>query len=297
MKSGIFSLKNILNNSGVHSITDEELQSLQVALVEMYADIVNVCEPYNIKPFLQGGTLLGKVRHNGFIPWDDDLDLGMMRDDYERFKQIFKEKLGDKYIITGPGCERVNNRFIQIYKKDSYYSTYGMSTKTPPHIYIDIFPIDYVPNNFFHKLLKGIRCNLLMAIAGCVEFREDYNEEIDLMMGSTMQGRINKYLRLIVGKAFSFFSLGKWYKLVDRSLQTSMKTKYCTSGTGRKHYFGEIIPTDAILPLRNTDFYSARAWAPQNADIYLKNLYGDYMRIPKEADREHHMIKKIIIKL
>ena len=80
----IFSLKSVFNrlyrlSPNGHQLSDVEIKKLQKCLLCIYSDIYEVCKKYEIKPFLQGGTLLGKLRHNGFIPWDDDLDLGMSR--------------------------------------------------------------------------------------------------------------------------------------------------------------------------------------------------------------------------
>lgn len=296
-----FSLKSTLNilyqrSSNVHPISEQERKKLQRVLIEIYSDIFRACEKHRIKPFLQGGTLLGKFRHNGFIPWDDDLDLGMARDDYEKFKRIFQEELGREYILKGPGCpEGATNRFIQVFRKNTYYKTVGMSDSIPHHIYVDIFPIDYAPDKRGRRIIKGLWCNCLMAISGSVEFKKTLTREMREIMKRTFAGRMNMRIRLIIGTMFSFRSLNKWYRTIDRVLVEREKTAYCTSGTGRKHYLGEIVKTEVFFPLKRSEFEGHPAWILNQSEEYLKNLYGDYMKIPDEKDREQHFIEELKI--
>lgn len=294
-----FSLKSTLNtlyreNPKAHQMSVQERQKLQESLLGIYSDIFSVCEKYKIKPFLQGGTLLGKLRHNGFIPWDDDLDLGMRRDDYEKFKRIFQKELGSNYILKGPGCpEGATNRFIQVFRKNTYYKSVGMPDSIPHHIYIDIFPIDYAPDQKGKRFIKGLWCNCLMAIAGGVEFRETLTKEMKQIMEDNFSGRVNMWIRLLIGKIFSFRPLNWWYGKIDRTLLEKKKTGYCTSGTGRKHYLGEVVKADVFFPLKRSEFEGYLAWIPNQPENYLRNLYGDYMRIPDEKNREEHFIEEL----
>ena len=161
----IFSLKESLNKNmqsaqNTHRLSDEELLALQKKLMESYQDIYEVCKKYQIKPIIEGGSLLGYVRHNGFIPWDDDLDFAMSREDYEKFKKIFHKELSDRYILSVPNGGNVTvNRFMQIYVKNTRLVTADMSKNQPKHIAIDIFPIDFVPQNEFlieKSLLRSV---------------------------------------------------------------------------------------------------------------------------------------------
>ena len=299
----IFSLKSVFNrlyrlSPNGHQLSDGEIKKLQKCLLCIYSDIYEVCKKYEIKPFLQGGTLLGKLRHNGFIPWDDDLDLGMSRADYEKFKKIFEHELGEKYILKGPGClNGATNRFIQIFSKKTYYKTIGMPDSIPHHVYIDIFPIDYVPEKKINRFFKGMWCNSLLAAAGCVEFRDTITKEIQKLMCSSFCGWFNMKLRLTLGWMLSFMSLEEWYRKIDKALIVEQETKYCTSGTGRKHYHGETVNTDVFFPLKYSEFEGYPAWIPNQSEYYLKNLYGNYMEIPDENDREQHFIEELKIEI
>lgn len=100
----------------------ETLKSVQKAEAGILKDFDRVCEKYGIHYFLDGGTLLGAVRHQGFIPWDDDLDVGMTRENYERFKQIMPQELGADYVLTTPAThEGYCSAVIKLMKKGTKF--------------------------------------------------------------------------------------------------------------------------------------------------------------------------------
>lgn len=299
--SELFSLKQVLNemyNSGeMHCLTQKETEQIQQVLLKMYRDIVNACEKYNIKPILQGGTLLGKIRHDGFIPWDDDLDIGMSRKDYENFKHIYQKELSDRYILTAPNSPYpAAARFIQIFKRDTFYETFAHRKNVPKNLYIDIFPIDYVPDSKLVRVAKGYFSNMVMFLAGCLEYKQNLEPHIKKLGDANAIAKINYSIRSILGTAVSFWSLPKWYDAVDSAIRCQKKGRLCTSGTGRKHYLGECVPAEVFFPLRETNFCGVRAWMPQCPETYLINLYGkSYMKVPPSEKREHHFVKGIKI--
>ena len=87
------------SNFSIRPISEEELKKLQTCLYDMAVDLDERCRKHGIKLFLVGGSLLGAVRHGGFIPWDDDMDLGASREDYEKLKEIFDEEFSDSYEL------------------------------------------------------------------------------------------------------------------------------------------------------------------------------------------------------
>ena len=96
----------------------DELRRLQLVELDILRDIDKVCREHGIRYFLDSGTLLGAVRHGGFIPWDDDVDLGMPRHDYERFLEIAPRALGDAYVVlidamSRPACSQKCGSAVQ----------------------------------------------------------------------------------------------------------------------------------------------------------------------------------------
>lgn len=287
----IFSLKTILNeNTSSEPMSDADIKRLQQCLIECCREVLEVCDKHGIKLILVGGSLLGYVRHNGFIPWDDDVDFGLMREDYEKFIEVFDEELSDRYIMSAPKEGYPSyNRFVQIFRKGTVLRGEHVDTDGRPQtVYIDIFPLDYTPQSKFVRQLKGLRSNALMGIGGCVQGAAYMSEAEKETMCKTSNGKALYMVRSAVGKAFSWRSPKKWFETIDRQLPGLHESGFITIATGRKHYLGEVIPADSVLPLQKVSFEGLELYAPRNPDLYLTNLYGDYMVIPPEDKRERH---------
>lgn len=127
----------------------EVLKKLQKVQTEILEDYIKVCEKYNLTYFMLGGTGIGVVRHQGFIPWDDDIDVAMPREDYDRFMEVMESELGDKYKILTPLVDKnyaCNVTHLQ--KKGTKFVPYtSRKMKCDLCIDIDIFPLDHMPDD------------------------------------------------------------------------------------------------------------------------------------------------------
>ncbi len=105
---------------GLIVLNDEQIKCVQAIAIEMYKDIMNVCHKYGLQVSLSGGSALGAVRHHGFIPWDDDIDLMMPRKDYDIFLKVANDELGNKYYIATPSlrCSNQNDIILRVLNKD-----------------------------------------------------------------------------------------------------------------------------------------------------------------------------------
>lgn len=297
-----FNYKNIVNeiarqDRSIRKITDKESEKLKQCLYEMAVDLDERCRANGMKLFLVGGTLLGAVRHHGFIPWDDDMDFGLLRSDYEKLKEIFHAQFSDQYDIRCPNSSSPNgNRFMQIFKKGTVLKTIeGCNPLHPQNVYIDIFPYDFVPENVILRKLKGLRANALMFIASCVMDETYMDDSYRAYLKKSSDGKLFLMLRTVTGRLFSFRKPECWFDSVDRAIQYK-DTNVITSATGRRHYFGEIYPREIFFPLTEMEFKDHTFYAPGHWKTYLMKNYGkDYMTPPASDKRESHFITELSI--
>lgn len=244
----------------------KDIRDVQIELFNMFKDIVTVCEKYNIEYFLDSGTLLGAVRHKGFIPWDDDIDIGMMREDFDSFINIVKEELGDKYTIDLPN---ENLRFIKIRSNDFYMKR---ETGKVEGIFFDIFPYDYFSENLAYKNLVETSAKMRKNEKGIIQL-------------------INIPQRLIF-KVFKSLSPRIYMKCLKWLIYNTTK-KSNVIGYGKDlRPWSNYIKYDDMFPLKNFEFEGTKLKGPKNFDKVLKSLYGDtYMELPKAVERVTHGVE------
>ena len=291
---GLTDIKSMINyaDSGMEELTEEKLRALQLVLTEMMMDILNTCKENGIDVFLMGGSALGAVRHKGFIPWDDDIDLGMTRESYNQFIPVFEKHLSGRYILNAPNYSRnALARFPKILKKDSYMDTGLTDDPDLCKIFIDIFIADYIPENALFRKLKGFRCNCLEFIGGQVAMAEQLN---DITKKHYLSGgRLGFMIRYSTGKLFSFRNASHWHDRTDKAVQYKKGSSLLGLPTGSKHYFGEIFSKDVFLPVSDGEFEGHKVPLVHDPDAYLKNLYGDYMQIPPLEKRQKHFVRAL----
>lgn len=281
-------------NEGESVLRQSQLVMLRILKIVNY-----ICEKHDIKYWLDGGTLLGAVRHEGFIPWDDDIDIGMTREDYIKFISIAPKELpADLFIECPETAKKSVSTWAQIKDRKSFIDQKG-AEGCHPGMYIDIFPFDSFSSNFFRKnfyekLYKHLFIKSFLVNA---PFKRPY------FKGSNLPKNIIRFiLRLTI--IFSIFTHKKIYK---RSLKSRHKRICSTMNNSKTNYgYGTDIlnwdkefSSEEIFPLKYLKFEDDEFPVPNKYNIVLTKLYGEnFMTPPPEHNRIPHntLMKPIISK-
>lgn len=272
----------------------ELLRRVQLEMLKIAVDVKKVCDENDIDYFLDSGTLIGAVRHDGFIPWDDDLDIGMLRKDYEKFLQLAPECLGNKYFVQSLHTDdKYALPFAKIRKVGTrYVEATSENTHSHEELFIDVLPYDNYPINA--KLQKRMKrnikniLNILMMKSGVKPWLHHKNKTI---------GYISKikYFPYMIAK--NFFSRATLIMKLDKEMKKYNNTE-CESvveqfGSNVGKY---IIPRSCFSEYIDKDFEGESFKIPKDYHTLLTNIYGDYMVLPPVEERENrHQIKEVKI--
>lgn len=257
---------------------EKSLRDLQLVELEILKEFIRICKKYKLRYYCLGGTLLGAVRHKGFIPWDDDIDVGMPREDYERFIGM-KDQFNGRYIAEFPG---ENKDFMYPYGKIYDTSTKLIERRKPKAkrgIYIDIFPLDGVGNTQDEALRN---------------FKK-VNKKFDLLCKRVIilrKGRrIYKNLAVIMMSCVPEF-IWNTQKMItdidDMSKQFKFsKCDYVVNYVGAWHE-KEIMKREYFGEPKLAKFENVELYIPEKYDEYLTTLYGNYMQLPPPEKRVSH---------
>ncbi len=266
---------------------NETLKKLHSVEVEILDEIVRVCEKNNINYFLCGGTLLGAIRHKGFIPWDDDMDIAMFREDYNKFIEIAPKELNKKYCLD---CYQTNKNcyfpFLKVRKNNTLLDEALVShLDTNKGIFVDIFPLEKIENPYSKKL--RIDALLIKNIWDVILYKYKIVKDI--------KGCRHPFL----ARLLNIYSLDKLkqkqLKLLEKQ-NNSEATTVC-SLIGAYDYRKEIYDLKELIPASEVTFENKKYKTFKNYDYYLTKLYGNYMELPPKDKRVNHMPKQIIFDL
>lgn len=264
--------------------TSEKLKKVHELELKIALEIKRICEKNHINYFMTAGTLLGAVRHGGFIPWDDDMDIGMLRCDYERFIEACEKDMGEEFYLqtwdTDPeypfsfGKVRLNRtHFVESFSKNS-----GIHDG----IFVDIFPFDNVPDNEAERRLQSKRyfiCKRLLWIKkGMGQYIKSENK--------TKCIKYNAFW--LLSRVVRYKSVKEYYKKIQQRYNRSETQRIVTDGSYA--YEKESIPRRWAENLEPVAFEGEELLSYQDRIAYLEHFYGNYMELPPVEKRNRHML-------
>lgn len=260
---------------------DPQLRRLQLGELDILNEFVRICEKHNLTYYLVGGTLLGAVRHQGFIPWDDDIDVGMPREDYDRFAQIAVQELAPHYFYQSPDTDPCYFlSYAKIRKNGTeIYEERFKNAKFHKGIFIDIFPLDFCPK-------PGVGCHLLFNVLAVMNYRGQIDSGEPYIPYKELTGKIGyNILRLI--------SPQKLIKLRRNLLRFSKmlsKKQYFACYAGAYGYYKEVFNCSWFGGGRKVIFERLAFTAPNSTALVVSRLYGQNYKIPPpKCQRESHI--------
>lgn len=248
--------------------------------LELLCYTVDFLDANGLRYSLYGGTLLGAVRHQGFIPWDDDIDICMPRTDYEKLIEL-AESIQEPYrLISGTNCETYSMPFAKM--QDTRFRTrQAFAGAYPQHLWIDVFPIDGVPDdvNDQEKLIR--RITLFKKIANSCWL--DQGDEANLAKRT-----IRRAFRSFANTATERKVREKRDELIRSIPFEKAQHVSCLASFCRKPWR---VPRDAFLEAVSVEFEGKTFWAMSCMDEFLAAVYGNYMELPPVECRVNHSLE------
>lgn len=264
---------------------NESVRILQQVDLEITNEIVKICTKHNIEYFITSGTMLGAIRHRGFIPWDDDIDIGMMRDQYEKFLSVAEKELPQNLkLVTFMNSPEYHYYISRVVDTDTLIEEERMADgEKETHVSVDVYAIDGSPNSVILRKIYYFKVMYHRALMSLC-----YKNSIDRKRKRGFLEKILLYImeRIPVEKMTTPY---KQKCKIDKLLKSNdvYKSKYIGDLMGA-YRTKEMMPAEyfgkgAMYTFENTVFRG-----PEKYHEYLTHMYGDYMELPPEPSRRNH---------
>lgn len=254
------------------------MNDLQKVEFDLFKCFAQTCEKLNLQYFLVCGSALGAARHGGFIPWDDDMDVGMYREDYNKFMELAPTILPEGIFLQNYRTDPCYpNVFAKLRNSNTtYIEKSAIDLKINHGIYIDIFPLDGYPENRLEQKKLSFYKKIYIRKLACV-----------FAMPSSLKGKIlYTALRILGFHKRTAKTVAKYESLISKYSTKDAKI-ICNHGT----WYGsrDFIPADCYGKGTHIMYEGFKAYVPENYDKYLTCLYGDWHTPPPvEKQKGHH---------
>lgn len=283
--------ENLSRKTGLHRLNAEETNEIKKIVLEATLDVVTLCEQNGIPYMLGGGSALGAVRHQGFIPWDDDIDLNISRKFIPQLIDMIERNYPDKYYVEAPlYTEGYLSSFIQVHRKNTVFQEYRHQKKENCGIKIDIFIIENTYDNAIRRTWHGICVQAGLFFLSCYRMFA-WRDEFKALAQGNRKASCVMFVKRCVGSVFALNP--KWlYETVQRKMAECKdeNSKYITIPSGRNHFFGEMYERSSFMNTQKMNFEGHMLCVTKDYINYLTRLYGNYLEIPPEDKREHHVL-------
>ena len=271
---------------------ENNLRKLQLVDLEILIKIRDFCVANQITYYISGGTYLGAVRHQGFIPWDDDVDVAMPRDCYEKFIALFPESIegSDIKLITYKNTEDSFYHYpIRVESNKVKMKYTGAVNDKIISAWVDVFPLDGMPSNAFRSKLHQFDLLAKRALFKLSCFDDVVN------LGEGKRSKIDKII-IFFGKNVKvgrLFNPIKRLNAIDKALKrfSPDKSDVYVNFMGAYRFKSIISKEEVYGEGAFYDFEGYKLYGPENYDAYLTQIYGDYMRLPPDQERNKHQLE------
>lgn len=272
------------SNSSIYKmyhLTPIELRQVQMIELEMLLEVDRICKKNNIKYCISAGTQLGAIRHGGFIPWDDDVDVALMRKEYEQFREACKTDLDhEKFYFQdqettegyrwGYGkLRRKNTKFIRLNQEFMPYEQ---------GIFIDLMPYDYVPDNYLERKVHALKCFF-------------YRKSFWATVGKRTAKGVERFIYMMLDEISDEWLFKSYSHFVQSSnRKSSSRMRILTLPVpGKEHGY----ESRCLNDIADITFEGSVVSGMKHYDAYLSYKYGDYMTLPSKENRKVHPVSTL----
>lgn len=266
----------------MNQLTLKEIKQIEL---EILCHIDAICRKHTLNYYLCGGTLLGAIRHQGFIPWDDDIDIFMPREDYEKLLIILEKEKGKYSVLNYKTEKEFYLPFTKIVANNTFLKEQGVRSIKNMGIFVDIFPIDGTSEKKIVRMLQFYCILILKKILGCKVNIANLKKHTKIRI--FIRNIIKFLLCPIPLRSINLCidSVAKIYEYQNSKLCVSFSGSY-----GKKEIFNK---TQLFSAKTEIIFENYKFFIPQGFDCYLRQIYGNYMDLPPiEMQKSNHFIEE-----
>lgn len=268
------------------SPASEEIRQVHALQLELLLETDRICRRHHINYYLLFGSLLGAVRHGGFIPWDDDMDIGLLRPDYDRLLAVLETELDEtRYVLqTAENDAGLSVPYAKIRCQHTAFVEKAALPDAEFHqgVFIDLFPLDPVPDD--PKAQKRLKNRYLLTHLALRYKLDHYRSE---------RGWVNLIYRMAAWRDIPSLLI-KRHDIMT-SCRDNQSKRVIAFPSSRIDYDTSFLLRAELDPPSEVDFCGYRLMAPAAAAVQLQSLFGDYRQLPPESGRHGHLLRRFDI--